>query len=132
MEIYLKISGILLMVLALLHIGFPWYFKWKEELKSLTLLSRQVMKVHTFFIALTVFLMGVLCFVYTEELLNEKIGRVILIGFGIFWFCRLLIQFFGYSSQLWKGKRFETFIHVLFVFLWTYLSFLFFYLGVKE
>jgi hypothetical protein len=130
MEINLKISGLLLIVLALLHIGFPKYFDWKTELKSLTLLTRQVMYVHTFFIALVVLLMGVLCFTSAAELIVSKLGNKIVIGFGFFWFCRLLIQIFGYSSKLWRGKKLETSIHILFLFLWTYLSVLYLYLGI--
>ena len=130
MEFNLKISGLLLIILALLHIGFPKYFDWKTELKSLTLLTRQVMYVHTFFIALVVLLMGVLCFTSAAELIVSKLGNKILIGFGFFWFCRLLIQLFGYSSKLWKGKKLETSIHILFLFLWTYLSVLYLYLGI--
>lgn len=130
MEINLKISGLLLIILALLHIGFPKYFDWKTELKSLTLLTRQVMYVHTFFIALVVLLMGVLCFTSATELIVSKLGNKILIGFGFFWFCRLVIQIFGYSSKLWKGKKLETSIHILFLFLWTYLSVLYLYLGI--
>ena len=130
MEINLKISGLLLIILALLHIGFPKYFDWKTELKSLTLLTRQVMYVHTFFIALIVLLMGVLCFTSAAELIVSKLGNKILIGFGFFWFCRLLIQIFGYSSKLWKGKKLETSIHILFLFFWTYLSVLYLYLGI--
>jgi hypothetical protein len=130
MEFNLKISGLLLIILALLHIGFPKYFDWKTELKSLTLLTRQVMYVHTFFIALVVLLMGVLCFTSAAELIVSKLGNKFLIGFGFFWFCRLLIQLFGYSSKLWKGKKLETSIHILFLFLWTYLSVLYLYLGI--
>jgi hypothetical protein len=130
MEINLKISGLLLIILALLHIGFPKYFDWKTELKSLTLLTHQVMYVHTFFIALVVLLMGVLCFTSAAELIVSKLGNKILIGFGFFWFCRLLIQLFGYSSKLWRGKKLETSIHILFLFLWTYLSVLYLYLGI--
>ena len=48
-----------------------------------------------------------------------QLGFNFLADFGFF------IQFFGYSSELWKGKKFETVIHVLFVFIWTYLSVVF-------
>ena len=37
----------------------------------------------------------------------------------------VFIQFFGYSNELWKGKTFETFIHILFIILWTYISTIF-------
>ena len=48
MHIHLKIIGVLLMSLALVHVIFPRYFHWKEELKDLSLMNRQMMKVHTF------------------------------------------------------------------------------------
>jgi hypothetical protein len=37
----------------LLHLAFPRYFRWKEETAGLSLMTRQVLHVHTFFIAFT-------------------------------------------------------------------------------
>ena len=122
MELNLKITGAMMIVLALLHVVFPRRFRWKEEFAAISLLSRQVMYVHTFFIALTVFLMGVLCVTSAEMLANTELGRRVSFGFAIFWIARLLIQFFGYSSLLWKGKRLETGVHVGFAVLWVYFS----------
>lgn len=113
------------MCLALVHIIFPKYFNWKEELKSLSLINKQMMTIHTFFIALVVFLMGFLCLTSATELIETKLGKTISLGLAIFWSLRLIIQFFGYSPKLWKGKRFETIIHILFSGLWIYLSIIF-------
>lgn len=129
MEIHLKIIGLLLCVLALAHVAFPRYFNWKTELQTLSLINRQMMIVHTFFIALTVFLMGLLCFTSSKELINTRLGQTIALGFAIFWSIRLLIQFFGYSAELWKGKTFETSIHIIFSLLWLYLSYVFWSIG---
>jgi len=125
MHVHLKIIGVLLIALALVHIMFPKYFNWDKELSSLSLINRQMMTVHTFFIALTVFLIGLLCLTSSNELIATNLGKKVSLGLGIFWTIRLLIQFFGYSSKLWKGKTFETSVHILFIFLWTYLSFIF-------
>lgn len=125
MEVHFKIAGILLMFLALIHIIFPRYFNWKIELQSLSLINRQMMTVHTFFIALVVFLIGLLCLTSTTDLIETKLGKTVSLGFGIFWSIRLVIQFFGYSSDLWKGKTFETTMHILFSTLWIYLSVIF-------
>lgn len=127
MVIHFKIIGGLLIILALVHVIFPKYFNWKEELKSLSLINRQMMTVHTFFIALVVFLMGLLCLTSATELIETKLGKTITFGHGIFWSTRLFIQFFGYSTELWKGKTFETLVHILFSLLWTYLSVVFFW-----
>ena len=125
MELHYKIIGFILIALAFVHIIFPKYFKWKEELKPLSLINQQIMKVHTFFIALVVFLIGLLCLTSSNDLINTELGKKVSLGFGIFWSFRLIIQFFGYSSKLWKGKKMETIVHIIFSFLWTYLSYIF-------
>lgn len=122
MEIHFRIIGILLIVLALMHVGFPSYFKWKEELPKLSMMNREMMYYHSFFIALTLLLMGLMLLLYTEQLLHESLGRGICFGLALFWSLRLFIQFFGYSSKLWKGKKFETIVHVIFSLFWLYLS----------
>lgn len=131
MELQLKIIGILLVTLGLVHAFFPKYFNWKKELSSLSLINKQMMEVHTFFIAFALVLMGILCFINPKDLIETKLGHQISIGFGIFWLVRLLFQFFIYSSKLWKGKTFETLMHILFSLLWIYLSFTFLKIGVQ-
>jgi hypothetical protein len=122
MELHLKITGILLVLLAMLHVVFPRYFRWKVELKSISDVNRQMMYVHAFFIAFAVLLMGVLCLTSPEELITTTFGKRIALALGIFWLTRLFVQFFGYSSLLWKGKGFETTVHFLFTALWIYVS----------
>ncbi|MFM2394895.1 MAG: hypothetical protein RLZZ546_2878 [Bacteroidota bacterium] len=126
---HLKIIGILLVLLSLIHAVFPRYFKWDEELKSLSLINRQMMIIHTFFIAFIVFLMGIFCLMCSNEILETPLGRKIALGFAVFWLLRLFLQFFGYSSELWKGKIFETSIHILFTMLWLYFILIFVSIG---
>ena len=84
------------------------------------------MYVHTFFIALTVLLMGVLCLFCSAEICHTPLGKQIALGLFIFWFVRLVFQLFIYSPKLWRGKLFETAMHVLFTFIWIYLCIIFF------
>ncbi|MBF9237578.1 hypothetical protein I2I05_09245 [Hymenobacter sp. BT683] len=122
MEAQLEVIGFLLVALALLHAPFARYFNWRQEFAAVSLINRQMMYVHTFFIAFTVLLMGVLCLTSAPELVSTVLGRKLALGCGLFWLARLLIQFFGYSAVLWQGKRFETTIHVVFSIFWAYLS----------
>lgn len=122
MELHLKIIGILLIALAAIHIFFPKYFDWKKELKSLNLINQQMMIAHTFFVALVVFLMGLLCLTSAKEIIDTKLGKIISLGLSVFWSFRLIAQFFWYSIKLWKGKLLETTIHIFFSALWIYLS----------
>lgn len=132
MELHLKIIGFILIALALFHAGFSKHFNWKEELKPLSLINRQMMIIHTFFIAVVIFLMGILCLSATDELATTKLGKTVCLGLGIFWAVRFLVQFFGYSSELWKGKTFETVMHIIFSLLWAYLSTVFIWIAVQR
>jgi hypothetical protein len=125
MEFHLKIVGWVFVILAWVHVIFPRYFDWKNDLRSLSLINREVMYVHTFFVALMVLGMGLLCLTSASDLIETTLGRRISLGFGLFWVIRLFIQFFGYSSELWRGKHFETVVHIVFSMLWTYVSWVF-------
>ena len=129
MVLQLKLVGFALVILALLHAAFARYFNWRTDFAAVSLINRQMMYVHTFFIAFTVLLMGLLCLSSATDLVGTPLGRRVALGCGVFWLARLLIQFFGYSPELWRGKRFETFVHIVFAGLWGYLSVLFLLVG---
>lgn len=126
MTFHLYIIGAIQIVLALIHAGFPRKFKWRDECGTMSLINRQMMYVHTFFLALGLLLMGILCLTSANDLVATPLGKKISLGFGIFWLFRWIFQFFVYKSELWKGKTFETTVHILFALLWTYFSAIFF------
>ncbi len=130
MVLQLKVIGFVLVILALLHAGFARYFNWRTEFAPVSLINRQMMYVHTFFVAFMVLLMGVLCLTSAPDLLGTSLGRRVALGCGVFWRARLLIQFFGYSPELWRGKRFETGVHLVFIGFWSYLSAVFLLVGL--
>ena len=76
---------------------------------------------------ITLVLMGGVTLFYTDALLQPApLSRVVLAAVVIFWLCRLFIQFFVYDSLLWRGNKFNTWMHVLFSFFWTYVLFTYF------
>jgi hypothetical protein len=126
MELHLKIIGVILIVLAIIHVDLPKRFKWAQEFSTLSLINKQVMYVHTFFIAFMVFLLGLLCITSSYDIVNTKLGHQLSFGLFVFWATRLFFQFFVYSSSLWRGKFFETAIHIIFSLFWLYFSIIFF------
>ncbi|MEO0592542.1 MAG: hypothetical protein AAFZ38_03095 [Myxococcota bacterium] len=126
LEVHLRFAGAGLIALALLHAVFPRYFDWSRELSRLSLINRQMMQVHAFFIAVVVALIGVLAISSARLLVSTSLGHRVAAGIAVFWLLRLAIQWFGYSTKLWRGKRFETIVHVVFTCVWTYLTVLFF------
>jgi hypothetical protein len=125
LHLQLRIAGGVLVALALLHGFFPRWFRWRSELGALSPINRQMLVVHAFFIALMLLLMGALCLACTDDLVATPLGRRVCGGLGVFWSARLLIQFVGYSPGLWRGKRFETAVHIGCVALWSWLAALF-------
>lgn len=122
-ELHLRIAGALQMLLAVLHLGFPRRFRWREELAQLSLLNRQIFHVHTFFVCFVLMLFGALSAFAADSLLEPtRLARCVLGGIAAFWAVRLWCQLFVYDASLWRGKRFETAMHVLFSLLWIYLA----------
>jgi hypothetical protein len=123
LSIHLQIVGIVLVLLGVSHAFFNRYFGWEQELAAVSLLTRRVFFVHSFFIALGVVLAGAVSFVYADALLRPAaLNRGLLAAMTTFWLCRLLAQFFAYDSAIWRGDRFRTFMHVAFALLWCYVT----------
>ncbi|HEY4359195.1 MAG TPA: hypothetical protein VGN16_25835 [Acidobacteriaceae bacterium] len=121
--LHLRIVGALLLVLGVSHAWFNRYFGWKQELEAVSLLTRKMFFVHTFFIGLGVTLAGAGSLLYADSLLRpDPLSRALLAGMTLFWFCRLLAQFFAYDRALWRGDRFRTFMHTAFTTLWCYVT----------
>ncbi len=122
MSTHLELIGGILIAIALAHAVFPRAFDWKHELARLSLMNRQMMKVHSFFIALALVLMGALCLSSADRLVGTELGRRVALGLGVFWTARLLVQLFVYSPRLWLGKGRETVAHVALTLTWAYFS----------
>jgi hypothetical protein len=131
MTIHIHVIGWLLCVLALVHGVFPRYFRWKSELRSLGLMNRQMMQVHTFFIAIVVWLMGLMCITSAADLQATGLGKRIALGLAVFWSIRLVVQLFWYSPALWRGRFFETAVHVVFTLFWVYMSVVFWVVAIS-
>jgi len=125
MNVQLHIVGALLVVLGLSHFFFNRHFGWERELASapISLFTRQVFVVHTFFVGLGVMMAGAVSFFFASALLEPSaLSRAILAGMAAFWMCRMLAQWFAYGAAIWRGNRFRTLMHVLFSALWIYVT----------
>ena len=126
LSVILRIAGAGLILLTFLHIPIGRTLKWKEDGRKLSPVNEQVFHVHTFFLCLIIFLMGLPCLLMPAILLEKSPAGMWIAGsFALFWATRLYFQFFVYRSDLWRGKRLETFVHFLFAFIWSALTVLF-------
>lgn len=123
LTLHLQIVGALLLLLAVAHAFFNRYFGWSRELAGLSLFTRRVFFVHSFFIALGVALAGAGSLLYAAVLLHpDPLSRAVLAALLAFWLCRLIAQFLAYDPAIWRGDRFRTSIHVFFSLLWCYVT----------
>jgi hypothetical protein len=119
----LRVVGVLLTVLGLSHVFFGQFLGWERELEGLSLLTRKILLVHTFFIGLGVAMAGTGSLLYASALLEPNaLSRAILAGMVVLWLCRMLTQWFAYDAAIWKGDRFRTSMHVVFSALWIYVT----------
>lgn len=119
----LRLVGLMLAILGLAHAYFPRRFGWHEECQRLEPLTREIHFVHNAYIGLFCVLNGLLCLFLAPDLLQpSRLAAGILIGLLVFWGSRLVVQLFVYSRDLWRGKRFETGVHILISLFWLDLS----------
>jgi hypothetical protein len=119
-----RVAGIFMLLLVPLNVfDVPRRFHWKQELANVSLLNRQIFQVHAAFICLVLALFGLLATLMTHPLLQPTpLARAVVGGLAVFWLLRLLAQLFVYDPRIWRGNRFYTVMHYVFLSLWIFLS----------
>ena len=114
-ETHVKVMGLLMLALAAANAGLPRRLRWGEELKRLSPLNRQVFVVHAVFVVLITALLGFLSLACARELLEETaLARAAVIGLGVFWGARLLVQVIVCAKASWRGSGSDAVLQFLF------------------
>lgn len=119
--VHLRVAGALLLCLAAAHVVLPRALGWKVELQGVSLMTRQVSYVHTYFIGLMCALFGLAGTVLADDLVApDRMARAVLIGAIAVWGSRLLAELCVFDPVLWRTSAVTILGHVAFVALWTY------------
>ena len=120
MEIALSIAAAAQLAIAVLNLFLVRIMKWEEPVARMPQLVREVFHVHAWFITITLVIFGVVTIRFAGELAagTSDLGRWLVYGIGLFWLIRWVMQFFYYNSSHWKGKRAETIVHIVLIFLY--------------
>ena len=99
--------------IALLGPMIPRLLNWKEAIAAMPLLVREVFHVHTFFIALTCAIFGVITWRFAADLAHppHEMVRWFTAAIGIFWAIRCVMQWTTYSASHWRGLPLRTLAH---------------------
>jgi len=126
LSLHLRIAGVLLLGVALSHLILPRAMGWRVELRAVSLMTRQVSYVHTYFIGLMCGLFGLVAVLMPGELLSaDQLAVPVLVGALVVWGSRLLVQLFVFDPALWRGRTLTVLGHCAFVTLWSYLTLVF-------
>lgn len=89
----LYICGFYNLLLAVFHVSFWKIFKWNKTLNKGTKATKiitQIMNIQLIYLFL---FMAFVYLFYADDLINSKVGSVILIGYTGFWVVRFFQQF---------------------------------------
>jgi hypothetical protein len=108
----LRLAGLGLILLAIMHVYIARELRWREELVRLSPVNASIFYVHSFFICLVLVTMGLPCLLEPVTFLEpSRAGAWLTWSFAGFWMIRLFCQFFVYAPELWRGKARETRLH---------------------
>lgn len=133
LTVLLRAAGTGLLLLALAHIPIARHLKWREEAASLSPVNEAIFHVHAIFIGIILVMMGLPSLVEPSVFIERsRAGAWMSWSFAGFWLIRLHFQWFVYPAHLWRGKRLETVLHVVFTLIWAALTAIFSLCGIQQ
>ena len=121
-----RIAGAGLILLAFLHIPIGRHLQWREDAARMSPANAAIFHVHAFFICVILIIMALPCLFEPQVFLERsRPGGWMAFSYSIFCGIRLYCQWWVYPTALWRHRRFETIIHLLFTFIWFALFSLF-------
>jgi hypothetical protein len=115
LETFLRVIAVAQIALAALSLSLSQILHWKPEIDRMPLLLREVFEIHTWFIALTLVIWGVLTWSFSGEMTQAPtpLSRWLCGAIGFFWGLRSVLQWTHYSPSHWRGNPSRTAIHWL-------------------
>jgi hypothetical protein len=109
----LLVAAAMQLLIAVLNLGLVRIMRWQNDLERMPLLIREVFKIHSLFISITVATFGILSFRFAETIMlgGDELAQWVAGAIGLFWSVRAVIQWTGYSASHWRGLPAQTAVH---------------------
>jgi hypothetical protein len=109
----LRIVALAQILLAGLSLTLPRILDWKPDIARMSLLVREVFEIHSWFIALTLVIWGVLTWQFAPEMAahTSPLTSWLCAAIGFFLALRTVLQWSHYSASHWRGNTPRTVIH---------------------
>jgi hypothetical protein len=113
LEIALRTAAAGQLAIAVLGLVLHRLLDWRQPISQMPLLVREVFFVHTWFVALTCAIFGVLTWRFANALASGslELGRWFCGALALFWGLRSTLQWTYYSASHWRGKPAPTVVH---------------------
>ncbi len=100
--------------IATLNLFLVRLLGWRDAVLQMTLLVREVFRVHAWFISITLVIFGAMTFRFAREMAAgmDPVCQWLAAGIGLFWLIRTILQITYYSSSHWRGQLGRTVAHV--------------------
>lgn len=92
-DLLVQLCGMHSLAFAAFHLAFWKLFDWRHELSKVGLPTRAVTQILNLRLIYLFLGIGVLCFVFTQELHATPLGRALLVFMSLFWVGRTIEQF---------------------------------------
>ncbi|MBV9464389.1 MAG: hypothetical protein JO317_09190 [Verrucomicrobiae bacterium] len=114
LKIALEAAAAVQLTVATLNLGLKRMLGWQAEIERQSLLLKEVIHVHTWYISLTLAIFAVLTLRFATAFASgaEPLVRWLAAAIGLFWGLRVVIQILYYSASHWRGRPGRTAIHV--------------------
>lgn len=101
-EWLLRIGGLHCLAFAVFHLAFWRLFRWKHELAKLGTANRAIMQILNLRLVYVFLGMGLLSLAFTRELLDTRLGHVVLAFMALFWLGRSVEQLVFLRINDWR------------------------------
>lgn len=100
LRVAVLIAGWLHFALLTASFSVPGVLRWREELRKVEPLTRQLVLVHGAFIVFTIIAFGLISVALPGALVGgSELGFAMAAFIGLFWMCRLLVQIFYFHAE---------------------------------
>ena len=111
---FIYVAGVLHLLVASANVFAFGKFRYREHLRKVPLVMRQVFLVQNAYIMLVQVGFALLCFFFASELTSGRPLSLALASFlAFFWGSRVLLQLFYYDRELRRANRFFDVVFLL-------------------
>ena len=101
-ELLVRLAGVHSLGFAAFHLAFWRLFGWKRELAQLSTANRAILQILNLRVIYVFLGMGVIALAFTSDLIDTRLGVVLLCFMAVFWLGRALEQFVFLRINDWR------------------------------